>query len=336
MLAFTCAGMLAFVALAEPPVARPGTDADAAVDAHRLAARGCRCSATWPRWCSRSTAASWAGARDPGTAGGADLAPTRVAAVRVRRSSRRWRARARSRSLYSPPPAGPGQLFWVPLHGMDAQQQVLESLTGSGLQSTFHPTFLAQPGLWITVAAVLLVLGLCVRARRRPRRTPDGRAGASPSRWPAGARCSCSPGRSSGPALVFVYSFVSQPIFLPRNLLASVPAVALVVALVICDRGFRARSPRPRWCWRSGSVVPLALSYDVSPEPWDAATHAVLTAARPGDCVVFYPEDGHNPFQYYSGRRSRAERSRRDRCCRAPAGRGAIVRRALRDADARA
>ena len=46
-------------------------------------------------------------------------------------------------------------------------------------------------------------------------------------------------------------------------------------------------------------LLPLALSYGVSPEPWDAATQAVLSAARPGDCVVFYPEDGHNPFQYY-------------------------------------
>jgi hypothetical protein len=102
------------------------------------------------------------------------------------------------------------------------------------------------------------------------------------------------------PALVFVYSLASQPLFQARNLLISVPAIAIVVALGICDR----RLPR---AIAGGALVlalgirllPLALSYDVSPEPWDAATHAVLASARPGDCVVFYPEDGHNPFQYY-------------------------------------
>ena len=58
MLAFTCAGMLAFVALAEPPVAARARRG-AAADAPTAAEPGCRCSATWPRWCWRSTAASW-------------------------------------------------------------------------------------------------------------------------------------------------------------------------------------------------------------------------------------------------------------------------------------
>ncbi len=102
------------------------------------------------------------------------------------------------------------------------------------------------------------------------------------------------------PALVFVYSFVSQPLFQPRNLVTSVPAIAFVVALAICDRRLpRAVAGAALVLALGIRLVPLALSYDVSPEPWDAATHAVLTAARPGDCVVFYPEDGHNPFQYY-------------------------------------
>jgi hypothetical protein len=103
-----------------------------------------------------------------------------------------------------------------------------------------------------------------------------------------------------GPALVFVYSFVSQPLFQPRNLVTSVPAIAFVVALAICDRRLPRAVAGVALVLAFGiRLVPLALSYDVSPEPWDAATHAVLTAARPGDCVVFYPEDSHNPFQYY-------------------------------------
>ena len=102
------------------------------------------------------------------------------------------------------------------------------------------------------------------------------------------------------PALVFVYSFVSQPLFQPRNLVTSVPAIALVLALAICDRRL------PRAVAGGGAGVGAR-------DPIGAAGaqlrrlagavgrghHAVLTAARPGDCVVFYPEDGHNPFQYY-------------------------------------
>ena len=194
---------------------------------------------------------------------------------------------------------------------------MLESLTGSGLQSTFHPTFLAKPGIWITAAVVLLVLvgGACGRAAAsapgprvegRVRVQACGRARAGPA-----SAAVAEPLAGWGavlvlcwaivpPALVFVYSFVSQPLFQPRNLVTSVPAIAFVVALAICDRRLPRAVAGVALVLALGiRLVPLALSYDVSPEPWDAATHAVLTAARPGDCVVFYPEDGHNPFQYY-------------------------------------
>jgi mannosyltransferase len=232
---------------------------------------------------------------------------------------------------------GSGQLFWVPRPDGQVEKQVLESLTGSGLQSVFHPTFLTRPGYWLTVAAVVAVLVAVVAARARVRAAAGRSVG---SRLGSAVRSGMSPAMAAGaggaagvgevggagtsadgagddplagwgaqlvlawaivpPALIFVYSFLSQPLFQPRNLLTSVPAVAFVLALGICDR----RLPR----WLAGvalvvalgiRLVPLALSYGVSPEPWDAATHAVLTAARPGDCVLFYPEDGHNPFQYY-------------------------------------
>jgi hypothetical protein len=138
----------------------------------------------------------------------------------------------------------------------------------------------------------VLVLSVLVRRRPQPERVAEPLAG-----WGAVLVLAWA---IVPPALVFVYSFLSQPLFQPRNLVTSVPAIALVVALAIGDR----RLPRAV-AWVALLValgirlVPLALSYDVSPEPWDAATHAVLAAARPGDCVVFYPEDGHNPFQYY-------------------------------------
>jgi hypothetical protein len=194
---------------------------------------------------------------------------------------------------------GSGQLFWVPRPDRQVEQQVLESLTGSGLQSTFHPTFLAKPGIWITAAVVLLVLVLVVRARRASAPGPASAPGdAEPLAGWGSVLVLCW--AIVGPALVFVYSFVSQPLFQPRNLVTSVPAIAFVVALAIYDRRLpRAVAGAALVLALGIRLVPLALSSDVSPEPWDAATHAVLTAARPGDCVVFYPEDGHNPFQYY-------------------------------------
>jgi len=48
-------------------------------------------------------------------------------------------------------------------------------------------------------------------------------------------------------------------------------------------------------------LLQLIPSYGVSPEPWDAATAYVL-ASTPADhpaCVVFYPQDGREPFDYY-------------------------------------
>jgi mannosyltransferase len=287
MLAFTCAGMLAFVALADPPVPAAGTDGGApAARRGRLAVLGYVAAMVLAIYCSFVAVL---------------VIPAQLAALIWRRHAwRRFATALVGLAVCAIPLAalasarGSGQLFWVPRPDRQVEQQVLESLTGSGLQSSFHPTFLAKPGIWITVAAVLFVLVLSVRARRgsEPERVAEPLAG-----WGAALVLSWA---IVPPALMFVYSFASQPLFQPRNLLTSVPAIAIVLALGICDRRL------PRGVAGAALVValgirlvPLALSYDVSPEPWDAATHAVLAAARPGDCVVFYPEDGHNPFQYY-------------------------------------
>ena len=291
MLAFTCAGMLAFVALAgveDRPVAGPRTGRRA-----WLPVLGYAAAMVLAIYCSFVAVL---------------VIPAQLVALIWRRHAW-WRFGAALVALVvcAIPLAvlaaarGSGQLFWVPRPDRQVDQQVLESLTGSGLQSTFHPTFLAKPGIWITVAAVLAVLALCVRARRA-RVRPGGVAapGGAPeplASWGAVLALSWA---IVPPALVFVYSFVSQPLFQPRNLVTSVPPIAIVVALGICDRRLpRAVAGAALVLALGIRLVPLALSYDVSPEPWDAATLAVLTAARPGDCVVFYPEDGHNPFQYY-------------------------------------
>jgi len=281
MLAFTCAGMLAFVSLAEP------VDAGARA-AHRgwLPVLGYAAAMVLAIYCSFVAVL---------------VIPAQLVALIWRRHAwRRFGAALVALAVCAIPLAalaaarGSGQLFWVPRPDRQVEQQVLESLTGSGLQSTFHPTFLAKPGIWITLAAVLLVLVLCVRARRAPER---GSVAEPLAGWGAVLALSWA---IVPPALVFIYSFASQPLFQPRNLVTSVPAIAFVLALGICDRRLpRAVAGAALVLALGIRLVPLALSYDVSPEPWDAATHAVLTAARPGDCVVFYPEDSHNPFQYY-------------------------------------
>jgi hypothetical protein len=293
MLAFTCAGMLAFVALAQPPVAEAGTGAGArAARRGWLAALGYAAAMVLAIYCSFVAVL---------------VIPAQLVALVWRRHAW-WRFGAALVTLVvcAIPLAvlaaarGSSQLFWVPRPDRQVEQQVLESLTGSGLQSTFHPTFLAKPGIWLTVAAVLLVLTLCVRARRGsgPERIGEpGRVAEPLAGWGAVLVLCWA---IVPPALVFAYSFVSQPLFQPRNLVTSVPAIAFVLALGICDRRLpRAVAGAALVLALGIRLVPLALSYGVSPEPWDAATHAVLTGARPGDCVIFYPEDGHNPFQYY-------------------------------------
>ena len=272
MLALTCAGMLAFVALCERRSRWPAV----AYVAVMVGAIYCSFVAVL-------------------------IVPAQLVALAWRRQA--WRPFAAALVglvVCSIPLAvlaarrGSGQLFWVPRPDRQVEQQVFESLTGSGLQSVFHPTVLAKPGIWLTAAAVAAVLVLAIRSRRR------GAVDQPIAGWGAVLTLSWA---IVPTALVFVYSFVGQPLFQPRNLLTSVPGIALVLALGICDRRL------PRWLAAVAVVLalgirllPLALSYGVSPEPWDAATQAVLSAARPGDCVVFYPEDGHNPFQYYERR----------------------------------
>jgi hypothetical protein len=103
-------------------------------------------------------------------------------------------------------------------------------------------------------------------------------------------------------ALVWLESLVGQSIFLPRNLLMSLPAVALLLALVLMDRRV------PSLAAWAGVAVLLALralqlapSYGVSPEDWRAASAYVVGHAHPGDCVAFYPADGRMAFEYYIG-----------------------------------
>ncbi len=190
---------------------------------------------------------------------------------------------------------GTGQLFWVPRPSRKVETQVLQSLTSSGLQPSFHPRFTTTVGL---MATVLVLLGLATAVVRARRRTRGRGSGDEPLiGWPVALVLIWI---AVPVVLTFLYSLVSQPIFLPRNLLTCLPAVALSLAVVITDRRLpRAAAPAILLVVLVIRAVPLAAGYGVSPEPWQAATDNVLTRSAPGDCVAFYPLDGRNAFAYY-------------------------------------
>jgi hypothetical protein len=196
---------------------------------------------------------------------------------------------------------GSGQLFWVPRPNHQVDTQVAQALASSGLQSTFHRVFITTPGWIATAVAVIALIGLVVRLRGR-RDDPLGSWGmATILAW------AIVPG-----LLCFAWSFISQPLFLQRNLFVSVPAVGLALAVGLADRRL------PRWAAGLGiaivlliRVVPVAAAYGVSPEPWQPVADRVLANSRPGDCIAFYPEDGRNAFRWYVARASAADRAPR-------------------------
>ncbi|MGA8722591.1 MAG: glycosyltransferase family 39 protein, partial [Solirubrobacteraceae bacterium] len=179
---------------------------------------------------------------------------------------------------------GSNQLFWIARPNLTAAKQVALALTSAGFEPNFHPTAVAAI---LAIATVALLLLAAVRIARQPRWGP-----LLALSWllvPVG--------------LMLIWSFIGQPIFTPRNLLVSLPAVALLLAWAL----LRSRlSPVTAWLAVAVlialRVVVLAPSYGTSPENWRAATAYVLHASQPGDCVAFYPLDASMPFDYYAGR----------------------------------
>jgi mannosyltransferase len=176
---------------------------------------------------------------------------------------------------------GSGQLFWIPRPSLTAEKQVILALTSAGFEPNFHPTIVAGA---LAVATVALLAGCAVLVARR--------------RAPWGVALTLS-WLLVPLVLMWLESLVGQPIFTPRNLLVSLPAVALVLGWVVMQG---------RFAWPALIVlialraVALAPSYGTSPENWRAATAYVVSGERPGDCTVFYPLDAQMPFAYYTGK----------------------------------
>ncbi len=104
---------------------------------------------------------------------------------------------------------GSGQLFWVPRPDWTAVKQVLQALTSSGLEPSIHTTSTTYVLLVLTV--VMLIVAIVA-----------ARDSALLRSW------------LLTPVLfALVESFVGQPIFLPRNLLIVLPAVAILLASAV-------------------------------------------------------------------------------------------------------
>ena len=271
MVAFVCAGMLAFIELCDPP------DRDAG---------------RWP-WLGYVAAMTLA---MYSSFVAVLVVPAQLLVLVHRR--RAWRAVGSALGVIAllcvplvvlAVRRGSGQLFWVPHPNRMVETQVLQSLTSAGLTPSFHHTATTYVLMWGTVAAIL---ALVADAALRWRRGEGVWGRALVLTWaivPA--------------ALTFLYSFASHPIFEPRNVLISTPAVSLALATAV------ARGGRRQVLAMLGVVVVVALralqvvpAYGVSPEPWSTVTARVLAQSRPGDCVAFYPLDARMAFQYYAAR----------------------------------
>ena len=181
---------------------------------------------------------------------------------------------------------GSGQLFWVPRPTREIEVQVLQSLTSAGLEPSFHATATTTLLMILTAAALI---GVAISFALSWRRGSDRFAGSVVLAWVLVPTL-----------LALLYSLFFQPLFLPRNLLMSVPAVALALGAGIGDRRVNGRAALAALAvlviLRGLQLLP---SYAVSPEPWRQASAYVLARSRPGDCVAFYPADGRMAFQYY-------------------------------------
>jgi hypothetical protein len=185
---------------------------------------------------------------------------------------------------------GSGQLFWVPPLSGAVLGQTAMTLLSAGMPPNFHDT--ATSVITAAVCAVLL-LGALGLAIREVRRSSDRRAD-----W----RLHLLLGWLLVPAVVgLAVAGAGKPIELARCAILLMPALSLLLVWLL------ARPPLPRGAGAAAFTLLIALrllqmipSYGTSPEDWKAAS-AYLQSANRGQaaCVVFYPQDGRQVFDYY-------------------------------------
>ncbi len=186
---------------------------------------------------------------------------------------------------------GSGQLFWVTPLDWSVAHQAAVTLLSAGVPPNFHNTSTTVAAAIVTAVAVLAAVALAARrALREPRR---------PGSWQLLLVLSWAVVPT---VLALVLYAAGEPIELPRVTILVMPALALLLAWLLLRPGVRPALGLAALAVLLGlRLLQLIPSYGVSPEPWDAATAYVL-ASTPADhpaCVVFYPQDGREPFDYY-------------------------------------
>ena len=210
---------------------------------------------------------------------------------------------------------GSGQLFWVPPLSAGILSQTLVTLFGAGLPPNFHVSVLTVAATVLAAALTLWALGgaLGSTVLRVRRARSDERVGVA---------LLASPWLVLTAVIAVLGAAVGEPFELARIAILLMPALAILLAAalvgerepyrelggVLPEPGVRAvRAGGARPVIGIGLLVvllglrlaALAASYGATPEPWKQVTARVLAAAGAGDCVAFYPEDGHMPFGYY-------------------------------------
>jgi mannosyltransferase len=195
---------------------------------------------------------------------------------------------------------GSGQLFWVPKPSFSTANAALGELMSSALQPQFAVT---SSSYVLFGLSLVLLAGVAVTAGRALSRT-DGE-------HEAFSQVILICWLVVPFLLALVESAVSQSIFVPRNLLISLPPVGILLARVALGSGGSSRDHARRqglgWLLVAAIValraLQLAPSYGVSPENWEAAVSYVTLRAEPRDCIAFFPSDGRMAFEYYIGSR---------------------------------
>jgi uncharacterized membrane protein len=186
---------------------------------------------------------------------------------------------------------GSGQLFWVTPLSWRVAYQAAVTLLSAGAPPNFHNTSTTVAAAIVTALAVLAAIVVAARAALPARRRPGS--------WPVLLLLSWVVVPT---VLTLVVYAAGEPIELSRVTILVMPALGLLLGWLLLRPGVvPALGLAALAVLLALRLLQLIPSYGVSPEPWDAATAYVL-ASTPADqsaCLVFYPQDGREPFDYY-------------------------------------
>jgi mannosyltransferase len=189
---------------------------------------------------------------------------------------------------------GSGQLFWVDPVTPAIAAKAGAVLISSGFPPNFHITSRTILASAVTIA---VGLGLLVRLTVVTIRSLGGARSDRPrpiAAWIAGSWLLV-------PVVVVLAAAVAgEPVELARCVILLIPTVGLLLAWGLDLPG------RARILGLSAVVLLVVIralvlvpTYRVTPENWKAAVSHVAQASQPGDCILFYPQDGRMMFDYY-------------------------------------